>query len=64
MTARMVIRGRQVPPVHLLLERIDVVADAMHRYPKGHPERKSLETEYNRLAGELLFHRRGDWVKA
>lgn len=62
MTARMVIRGREVPPVHLLMERIDVLAEAFARYPKGHPERKPLELEHDRLAGELLFVRRKDWI--
>jgi hypothetical protein len=58
----MVIRGRDVPPVHLLLERIDALAEAFARYPKGHPERKPIEAEHDRLAGELLFVRRKDWA--
>lgn len=64
MIARMVLHGRQVPPVHLLMERIDALAEAYARFPKGHPERKPLELEHDRLAGELLFVRRKGWVRA
>ena len=64
MSPRMVHHGREVPPVHLLMERIDALAEAMYRLPKGHPDRKPLELEHDRLAGELLFVRRKDWVAA
>lgn len=62
--ARMIIRGRTVPAVHLMLERIDALGEVIQGLPKGHPDRTDREKEYAKLTGELLVLRRKDWVPA
>lgn len=58
---RMVIQGREVPHVHMVIQMMDEVDQMLEALPPKHPLRERHEANLEKLSGELLQARRGDW---
>lgn len=54
MIPRMIIRGKEVPPIQVLLMEIDRVSEDMWDIPKGHPDLAEHQIRLDALTGRLL----------